>query len=399
MRPFLLALPCPLLLLGCPTQVADDSADNDLPRVDGLVQVVPSDGLPEEVVVQDANNNLDVIDVDGEIVMAWRTAPSHFASAETVLYVVSSYNEEEWHYETEIHLGTDLREPRFAWFEDARELYLYFAVLGTSPTAFEPQGTMYVVRDHEGRWSEPAWLRKDDFIPWRISHEKRQPQLMGYTGGGEIYAPEDGLPELEIEWLTSSDGLSWEPIVEDLPVVHTGGASEADFTYQDGGDLLVIARNEAGDSFGFGSLICTAEKDNLAAWTCAHDLKKYDSPLLFDRAGRYWLIARRNMTETGAYDLEMNDLSHEDQALQYEAAYWGEPKRCSLWQVFPEDLVVLHTLDFPSKGDTCFPSAIDRGDGHYTVYNYSSDVDGDDLPWNQGQVQPTFIYKQELYVP
>jgi len=398
MRPALTCLAALPLVLGCPSQPLD-SADQDLPRIEGLVQVVPSDGLPDDVIVQDANNNLDVLDVDGTVYLAWRTAPTHFASSEAMIYVVSSTDEQTWKFETAIHQGTDLREPRLTYLKEAQQVFLYFAVLGETPTAFEPQGTMYASRDHEGHWTDPEWLRQDDFIPWRIKSERSQPQLMGYTGGGEIYDPKDGLPELEIEWLTTSNGIDWEPIVEDLPVVHTGGASEADFTYQDGGDLLVVARNEAGDSFGFGSLICTAEKGNLAAWQCAHDLKKYDSPLLFDRAGRYWLIARRNLTETGNYDLEMNDLSHEEQSLQYEASYWGEPKRCSLWQVFPEDLVVLHTLDFPSQGDTCFPSALDRGDGHYTVYNYSNDVDGEDLVWNQGQVAPTYIYKQELYVP
>jgi hypothetical protein len=386
------------LLLGCPTQPLD-SADDNTPRVEGLVQVVPSAGLPEQVVVQDANNNLDVLDVNGRTYLAWRTAPSHFASDQTMLYVISSTDEETWRFETSVYLDTDLREPRLMYLDNAQQVFLYFAVLGTEPTAFEPQGTMFVSRDVEGHWTEPAWWREDDFIPWRIKHERSQPQLMGYTGGGDIYFNDDGLPELGIEWLTTQDGTSWEPIVEGITTVHTGGASEADFTYQDGGDLLVVARNEAGDAFGFGSLICTAEKGNFAAWQCARDLKKYDSPLLFDRAGRYWLIARRNLTETGNYDLEMNDLSFEEQSLQYQVAYWNEPKRCSLWQVFPDDLVVLHTLDLPSRGDTCFASILDRGDGHYTVFNYSNDVDGDDLPWNQGQVSPTFIYMQELYVP
>jgi hypothetical protein len=386
------------LLIGCPSQPTDSGGDHGV-RLEGLVQVVPSDGLPDEIVVQDANNNLDVLAVGNKVYMAWRTAPSHFASDLTMLYVVSSTDEETWSLETAIHLGTDLREPRLMYLEDPQQLFLYFAVLGTSPTAFEPQGTMYVVRDAEGHWTDPAWLREDSFIPWRIKHDKAQPQLMGYAGGDQIYDGDGELPQIDIEWLTTQDGLHWSPVVEDFPVVHTGGASEADFTWIEGGDLLVVARNEAGDSFGFGSLICTAAKSNLAAWQCSRDLKKYDSPLLFDRAGRYWLIARRNLTETGNYDLEMNDLSHQEQSLQYEAAYWGEAKRCSLWQVFPDELVALHTLDLPSRGDTCFPSALDRGEGHYTVYNYSNDVDGEDLPWNQGQISPTFIYKQELYVP
>jgi hypothetical protein len=397
MRPLLLVLAGSSALHACNPRALDSAEGGDV-RVDGLVQVVPSDGMPDDIVIQDANNNLDVLEVDGRVFLAWRTAPSHFASSETVLHVVSSTDEVTWTHETSIQLGTDLREPRLMYLKDPRQLFLYFAVLGTSPTAFEPQGTMVAVREHDGSWSDPEWLREDGFIPWRIKHEGNQPELMGYTGGDQIYDGE-GLPQIEIEWLTTHDGLDWEGVVEGLPVVHTGGASEADFTYQSGGDLLVVARNEAGDSFGFGSLICTAKKSSLAAWQCSHDLKKYDSPLLFDRAGRYWLIARRNVTETGNYDLEMNDLSLEEQRLQYEAAYWNEPKRCSLWQVFPEELLALHTLDLPSRGDTCFPSAIDRGDGHYTVYNYSNDVEGDDLPWNQGQVAPTFIYKQELYVP
>ena len=298
------------LIIGCPSQPLD-SGDQDLPRIEGLVQVVPSEGLPAEVVVQDANNNLDVLEVDGRVFLAWRTAPSHFASADAMLHVVSSTDEQTWRHETSIQLGTDLREPRLMYLKESRRIFLYFAVLGEIPTAFEPQGTQYVVRDDEGHWSDPEWLRQDDFIPWRIKSERNQPQLMGYTGGGAIYDPKEGFPALEIEWLTTQDGVSWDPIVEDMPVVHTGGASEADFTYQDGGDLVVVARNEAGDSFGFGSLICTAEKGNLAAWQCAHDLRKFDSPLLFDRAGRYWLIARRNLTESGNYDLEMNALSHE----------------------------------------------------------------------------------------
>ena len=44
------------------------------------VQVVPGDGLPAEVIEQPANNNLGVVEHDGRTFLAWRTAPSHFAS-------------------------------------------------------------------------------------------------------------------------------------------------------------------------------------------------------------------------------------------------------------------------------------------------------------------------------
>jgi len=385
------------LLTACPRDSGDSSSD--LPRLEGQVQVVPSDGLPAEVVVQDANNNLDVLEVDGEVFLAWRTAPTHFASSDATLYVVRSSDEESWTFETSINLDTDLREPRLVYLKQPRRLFLYFAVLGDDPMAFEPQGTMYSYREHDGTWSEPEWLFEDTFIPWRVKTVGNQPELIGYTGGGEVYDPGEDLPEIEIRMLTTHDGMQWEPLVEDQPVVHTGGASEADYAYQDGGDLLVVARNEAGDELGFGSLICTADHRSIGSWECTHDRKRYDSPLLFKRAGRFWLIARRNLTDSGDYDLEMHDLSHEDQSLQYEAAYWATPKRCSLWQVFPDEKVVLHVLDLPSRGDTCFPSAMDLGDGHYAVYNYSNDPDGSDLSWVEGQLQPTNIYRHELYVP
>jgi hypothetical protein len=384
-----------LLLAAC-----HDPGDSGFPQptLGDLVQVVPSEGLPPEVVVQDANNNLDVLDVDGTVYLAWRTAPSHFASEEATLYVVSSTDQESWQYETTIQLGTDLREPRLGYLREPRRLFLYFAVLGDESGAFEPQGTMYAIREHDGTWSEPAWLRQDGFIPWRVKIHEGQPQMIGYTGGGEIYDP-DGYPELDVEWLGSHDGIAWEPAVGASAVVHTGGASETDYRYLNDGSLVAILRNEAGDEGGFGSLICTADERTLGSWECVHDLKKYDSPLVLGDGDTTWLIARRNLTETGNYDLQQGDLTFEARALAYEADYWGQPKRCSLWQVFPEDKVVLFTLDLPSRGDTCFPAALDHGGGAYTVYNYSNDVDGEDLPWNQGQVQPTFIYRQDLQVP
>ncbi|MFH1466377.1 MAG: hypothetical protein ABIO70_18480 [Pseudomonadota bacterium] len=368
------------------------------PTLGDLVQVVPSAGLPPEITVQDANNNLDVLDVDDTIFLAWRTAPTHFASEEATIYVVSSTDEEQWGYETTVHLGTDVREPRLAYLRESRRLFLYFAVLGTDPFSFEPQGTMYVVREHDGTWSEPAWLRQDTFIPWRVRAHQGQPQMMGYTGGDQIYDP-DGLPQMNVEWLTSHDGVAWEPVAGASAVVHTGGASETDFRYLNDGSLVAVLRNEAGDEGGFGSLICTAQERSLGSWECVHDLKKYDSPLVLGWGDTTWLIARRNLTETGNYDLEQGDLNFEARASAYATAYSAEPKRCSLWQVFPQDKVVLFTLDLPSKGDTCFPAAIDRGAGAFTVYNYSNDVEGEDYPWIQGQVQPTFIYRQDLQVP
>ena len=129
------------------------------------------------------------------------------------------------------------------------------------------------------------------------------------------------------------------------------------------------------------------------------DPRKYDSPLLFEQGGEVWLLGRRNVTEDGNYDLGYREMDDDEQTLAYEAAYWNERKRCSLWRVDAEALAVSWVLDLPSRGDTCFPSAIDRGDGAWEVWNYSSPVDGPDPTWLEGQLADTYLYRQTLRFP
>ena len=45
-------------------------------------------------------------------------------------------------------------------------------------------------------------------------------------------------------------------------------------------------------------LLGRAKKGELGTWTCAHDPKKYDSPLVFVQDDTVYLIGRRNLTET-----------------------------------------------------------------------------------------------------
>jgi hypothetical protein len=103
-----------------------------------------------------------------------------------------------------------------------------------------------------------------------------------------------------------------------------------------------------------------------------------------------WLIARRNVTETGNYDLQLEDTS--DPFLRYQLDYWTRPKRCALWRVDGDGLEVTHEVDLPSRGDTCFPEAIALGDGLYLVFNYTSPFDGEDIAWQVGQGGETWVY-------
>lgn len=360
------------------------------------VAVVPSAGLPGEVEPAQANNNLDVVRHEGRVFLAFRTGPHHFASAEARLYVVASDDEETWGFEASFFRGTDLREPRLLSFRG--RLFLYFAVLGTDRFAFEPQGMLRSERLGPGEWTEPEWAWEPEFIPWRARVVGGEAQLVGYVGGGAIYDPGGG-GEVAVHWLRSDDGRSWEPKVPGRPTVLTGGGSETDIAVLDDGAVVAVVRNELGDADGWGSKVCRGEVDAPGDWRCVADPRKYDSPLVVRVGRRVYLMGRRSLGNDGLYDLGLRDLDAATQALRYEAEYWVTPKRCALWEVDPVALSVAPVADLPSRGDTCFPAALELGPGRLRVYNYSSPLDGPDVSWQVGQQGPTGIYRVDVTLP
>src|SRR5215813_12772954 len=102
------------LVFACALAAAACGGDQGPPTfMSPAVTIVPSAGLPSAIADQTSNNNLDVVKhTDGRFYLAFRTAPNHFASTSTVLYVVSSSDEQSWQLETQIAMDTDLREPR-----------------------------------------------------------------------------------------------------------------------------------------------------------------------------------------------------------------------------------------------------------------------------------------------
>ena len=362
------------------------------PTIGAPTTVVPSAGLPDTVAPQDANNNLDVIRHEGRVYLAFRTAPSHFASPDTVLYVVSSADQQTWRKETELRLGTDIREPRFLSFRGT--LQLYFAVLGDNALDFEPGDARRIRLGDDGTWTAPEKFYLDGFIPWRIKIIDDRPYMIGYVGGENIYDT-NGEP-LTIHLLESDDGFTWRPAVGDDAVVSRGGGSEADFALMDDGSLVAVVRNEAGDELGWGSKICRSERGGLGNWTCKGDRRKYDSPLVFRHRDDVILVGRRSVGNAGLYDLQRTDLSPEEATQFYLLSYSELPKRCAVWRVDPETLTVEHLSDLPSRGDTCFASVLSNEDGGYTLYNYTSPLDGEDLGWLLAQLGTTSIYRLEL---
>jgi hypothetical protein len=396
-------------LLGC--SGTEEVVKPREPTLGELETVVPFDVTVEGVVTQAANNNLDVVRHEGRVYLAFRTAPTHFASDRTELYVVSSADEVTWRYEARFSRETDLREPRFLSYRG--RLFLYFAVLGDDPLKFEPQGTM-VTELVDGAFEEPVWWEdQPTFIPWRLKVTDGVAFMIGYSGGGAIYEfGEQG--EVQVQWLRSEDGLVWEPVTSDVGlgpgVVLVGGASETDYATLEDGAIVAVARNELGDADGWGSKICRAEAEQLERWSCKSDPRKFDSPLVFRAGSEVFLVGRRTLEHEGHYDLGMVELPPEDQTATYLVEYSFAPKVCSLWQVDTEELVVRWLFDLPSRGDTCFASALpldpsltvgDPLSGDVAIYNYTSPLDGppEALDWIVAQGQPTIITRQVLTLP
>jgi hypothetical protein len=365
--------------------------------------VIPFETAVAGIATQNANNNLDVVAYAGRTFVAWRTAPAHFASPLTVMYVASE-GPEGFRFEGKFEMGTDLREPRFLTHRG--RLFLYFAVLGKEPTKFEPQGAMWTEYRGQGDWTPPLPLYQEGFIPWRAKEINGKAYVIGYVGGENIYEV-NGEP-IDVHFLTTEDGHTFEPAIPGHPIVLRGGASETDFVFMDSGDLIAVARNEAGDAeSGWGSKICRAHASDLTEWHCVSDRRKFDSPLLLGNGETVRLIARRNLTESGNYDLERRDLPPKSQTEVYLADYSFQPKRCALWTVDPASLSVSFDVDLPSRGDTCFASALRFNDSEFEIWNYSNPLsnvsdcnswpsDCADPIWLEGQGQPTIIYRTRL---
>lgn len=367
------------------------------PALTEAVTVVPNDNMPDGVVSQDAHNNLDIVWFQDRLYFAFRTGQNHFAHFGVRLYIVSTTDQRSWRLEADIHLEKDLREPRFLPVGD--RLFMYFARLGEIPYTFKPEAVMVTERLGDGDWSDAVEIKptgEDGFIPWRGREaEPGVGHLIGYVGGDSIYDQVDGT---RVHWLKTTDGMTFEPVVGDDSVVLSGGVSETDWTILEDGTLVAATRNEGGDEDGYGSKICRADAGDLGSWTCAHDPKKYDSPLVFRHRDTAYLVGRRQVANDGLFDLGMEG-DPEDFYIEYQNTYWGTPKRCALWELDEDDLTATWVLDLPSNGDTCFASVIPLSETKYLLYNYSSPLDDPDLAWREGQHGETFIYRTTLTLP
>lgn len=341
--------------------------------------VVPSDALPPQAPAQASNNNVDIALFQHRLFLAWRTAPSHFASTETRLQIVSSVDGGvHWDFEHAIHLGKDMREPRLLAFDGSLQLFFFEA--GDNPAAFEPQRIWRTRRLAAGQWSELELFIDRPEVPWDLKARDGRVWLTSYQG--DHYGA-GAVSDIRVFFRYSEDGSHFTP-VDNAPWVYRGGVSEVAFEFDTDGSLWAVTRNEDGDDSGFGSHVCHAEAATLGQWDCSHsDPERYDSPEMFRHGNEIYLVARRDIG--GPYDEGLDELSFLERKFQYLVDYSFRPKRTALYRIDKQNFRVEHLFDLPGAGDTAFPSVQQTGPHSFVLANYTSPLDQPDIPWIEGQ--------------
>ena len=145
-----------------------------------------------------------------------------------------------------------MREPFLLSFKG--RLLLTFFEAGTDPLGFEPVRMWRTERLGQDAWGPlEAWGDEGE-VPWEFKVHDGRVWRTAYKG--DHYSLEPG--EIETRFYVSDDGLDWQPVSGDDPVVYRGGVSEAAFEFDGEGTLWAVTRNEDGDETGFGSHLASA---------------------------------------------------------------------------------------------------------------------------------------------
>lgn len=347
--------------------------------------VVPSDAIPAAIDVQNSNNNVDICYFEGRLFMSWRSGPTHFASEDPQMHVMSSQDDgKTWEFEHTIDIDTDLREPRLIPYQG--KLQLLFFQAGVIMTAFQPQRILRTWRNGFQDWSDLETVNPEPEVPWDIKVRNDRLFMTSYAGG---HYEEDS--EVEVYFKESTDGLSWEK-VNGKESVYTGGVSEVAFEFAADGTLWLVTRNEDGDASGYGSHVCYAPADNITEWVCPAicDPERYDSPEMFRHGDTIYLVARRDIG--GPYGPD------DANVIEYSL----RPKRTAIYQIDQDNKQVVHIMDLPGVGDTAFPAIWRTGPHSFLMANYTSPLDEPDVSWLEGQSsrRGTQLYLMDInFVP
>ncbi|MCH2021866.1 MAG: hypothetical protein MK207_05245 [Saprospiraceae bacterium] len=346
----------------------------------GWHQLIPSTNLPKEFNIRNSNNNLDIIKYKKRYYVAFRTAPTHFASKKTMTYIMSSLDFENWRYENEFYVGADMREPRFVIFKDC--LYFYFFEGGKNMFRFQPKHIWMSSTFGNGKWSVKQNTGLNGYVPWRFKSHNDKIYLSAYYGI-DLYKNKH---KAELRLFTSHDGLSFTPISKEAQIT-TKGAEEGEFVFDNEGNLWATIRLE-----GSGSYIVFASKDSLHIWQHWFSKHKYDSALMFEHNDEIYVIARRHI-KGPATDVEIPSAAQRRNNL---IKYSFSKKYTAIYKLDKKNYCLNHLFDFPSTGDNAFPGIAKIDNNSYYLLNYSSDIHKKEKNWITGQFGKTFIYSTIL---
>ena len=230
--------------------------------------------------------------------MGFRTAPTHFAGAETQMYIVSTDIQsfpDDWVVETAIYRERDLREP-FLLVQNGA-LHFYFFELGTNPISFDPNFPLRMSRMGFANWSSPQeWGHKGE-CNWQFNTNENLSFALSFSGTEGVTS----FGNVKLFLNQSSDGIIWEPVNAEKTVLYdNGGISEVrllmlfntflmafeitpfnpnstiftqvlyyhkvGWAFDLFGDIWGVGRNEDGDSSGWGSRTFRTFDGKLSDW-------------------------------------------------------------------------------------------------------------------------------------
>jgi len=349
-----------------------------------------------------ANNNVSLIAFDQKIVVAYRTAETHFASPLARIVVVTADDQdledwkEIWSYQTG---ANDLRETLF--FELNGRLFLYFVCLVPNKReGFLPQRTNWTSTGDLKVWLPPAEVGRVTEIVWDVKVVDTEGHQVAYKTSytGNHYA---AYAVVSVLFEQSTNGSQWKSVGKDS-TVYVGGVSEVSFAFTAKGDLVAIGRNEDGDASGFGSQLFFARKGDLGSWV---PLKmsipyRFDSPRMVCLDGHVLLFARYARESYAAIPgwlplglQQIGNLFAYSALPKGGAAYYiKEPGDDGCWCEQPVHLIQSLEGTF---GDTGFFSITKNNSaGDLILANYASSSLHSHAPWVVGQ----FNYATEVHV-
>lgn len=344
-------------------------------------KIIPSENLPEQVKTMHSNNNVDIIEFKRKYYIGFRTAPNHFASKKTRMYVMSTTDFTNWNVEQEIALGSDVREPRFYRSDDT--LFFMFFKGGKKKVKFEPNG-IFQTHLTGGAWSELKELNLPlGYVPWRIKKREGIYYLSSYSGWSEYQVDEP----CESRFFISKDGYQWDSISKEPQILHPRATAENAFVFVENGDAWGISRLEFD-----GSYIWHAKKGTYDKWQTWYSKHKFDSPIMFTHKGNIFLIARRNLDGDGTF------YRKEGKYKKNLVRYSFKKKTTAIYLLDTLTKSLIHVRDLNSTGDCAFPGVAQVNDSTYYVLNYSSDITKRKKNWISGQLGKTYIYKSTFTI-